>query len=41
MLTYWDDTVYLSYFWLQKNVGLVKWMRDTGREDCLESFFDQ
>jgi hypothetical protein len=41
MLTYWDDTVYLSYFWLQKNVGLVKWMRDTGREDMLNSYFDK
>jgi hypothetical protein len=39
MLTYWEETVYLSYYWLQKNVGLVKWQRDTGREDELVDYF--
>jgi hypothetical protein len=38
-LTYWNDTIYLSYFWLHKNTGLVKWMRDTGREDVLINMF--
>ena len=30
ILEYWDDTIYLSYVWLQKGVGMVKWMRPSG-----------
>jgi hypothetical protein len=41
VLTYWDDTIYLSYIWLQKNLGLVKWKRDSGREDELIEIFSK
>jgi hypothetical protein len=37
--TYWPGTVYIGYVWLQKGVGLVKWMRSTGRIDELTSHY--
>lgn len=39
ILTYYDDSIYLEYIWLKKNVGLIKWMRATGRIDELIGFF--
>jgi hypothetical protein len=35
----WPDTMYIQYFWLQKDIGLVKWMRSTGRIDELVNQF--
>jgi hypothetical protein len=34
-IEYWDDTIYLSYIWLEQGIGVVKWMRETGRTDEL------
>lgn len=36
---YWDHSIYLGYIWLEKNVGLIKWMRDTGRVDEMVNGF--
>lgn len=39
ILTYYEESIYLEYIWLKKNVGLIKWMRSTGRVDELIGFF--
>ena len=33
----WPDVTYIGYVWLKKDVGMVKWMRSTGRIDELVS----
>jgi hypothetical protein len=37
----WPETLYLEYVWLKKDIGLVKWMRATGRIDELVNQFDK
>jgi hypothetical protein len=37
----WPDTLYLEYVWLKKDIGLVKWMRATGRIDELVDRFQR
>ncbi len=39
MLECWDDTIYLEYIWLKKDVGMIKWMRSTGRRDEFINLF--
>ncbi len=40
ILNYWDSgTIYLSYVWLKKDIGMIKWMRESGRIDELINFF--
>ena len=34
----WPDKTYKGYAWFAKGVGLVKWIRSTGRVDVLTSF---
>lgn len=41
ILDYYDDTIYLEYVWLCKDLGQVKWMRGTGRVDELVGWFDE
>ena len=33
LATIWPDTTYHSKVWLQKNIGVLKWIRSTGRVD--------
>jgi hypothetical protein len=40
ILDYWDSTIYLSYVWLKKGTGLIKWMRATGHVDELINCFN-
>jgi hypothetical protein len=35
MLSYWPETIYISYIWFAKDIGMIKWMRETGRVDEL------
>ncbi|HXC05284.1 MAG TPA: hypothetical protein VNZ86_11065, partial [Bacteroidia bacterium] len=35
MIEYWPETIYLGYIWLGNQIGVVKWMRTTGRTDEL------
>ena len=37
--SHYDDTIYNEYIWLKKGVGLVKWMRASGRIDELVNYF--
>jgi hypothetical protein len=40
IISYWDSgTIYLSYVWLKKDIGMIKWMRETGRIDEFINFF--
>jgi hypothetical protein len=39
LITHWPETIYIEYFWLKKNVGMVKWLRSTGRVDELVKYF--
>lgn len=39
IITYWPNTIYISYVWLKKDIGMVKWVRDTGRIDELVNTF--
>jgi len=39
LLTYWPDVIYIEYFWLKQDVGMVKWLRSTGRIDELVKYF--